>query len=69
MDEARAVLRRLRRIDALERAGAPACAVLEEVHELVDEAEAWLEVEGEEAPEAAEALMRCREALGATAAR
>jgi ElaB/YqjD/DUF883 family membrane-anchored ribosome-binding protein len=69
MDEARAVLRRLRRIEALQSEGAPARAVLAEVHELMDEAESWLEVEGDDAFEAAEALTRCRDALGATARR
>ena len=63
------MLRRLRRIDALEGAGAPARAVLAEVHELIDEAEAWLEVEAPGAPEAAEALARCRDALGLAARR
>jgi hypothetical protein len=41
MDEARAVLARLERIEALEQSGAPARAVLDELQELVVEAEAW----------------------------
>jgi hypothetical protein len=41
MDEARAVLARLERIEALERSGAPARALLDELHALVVEAEAW----------------------------
>jgi hypothetical protein len=62
MDEARAVLRRLRRIDALEREGAEARSLLAEVHALLDEAEAWIDAEG--GVELAEsALVRCREAL------
>jgi hypothetical protein len=45
MDEARTVLRRLRRIEALEREGAPARSLLAEVHALIGEAEAWVEAE------------------------
>ena len=41
MDEARAVLDRLARIDALERAQAEPALVLDELRELVREAEAW----------------------------
>jgi hypothetical protein len=37
MDEARAVLHRLARIDALEREGAPARSLLAEVHALVED--------------------------------
>jgi hypothetical protein len=62
MDEARAVLRRLSRIEALEREGAPARSLLAEVHALLEEAEAW--VACERGAETAEALLeRCREAL------
>jgi hypothetical protein len=66
MDEARAVLRRLRRIEALEREGAPARSLLAEVHSLLEEAEAWVLAErvdggGIEAAEAA--LERCQKAL------
>jgi hypothetical protein len=63
MDEARAVLRRLERIKALEHEGAPARSLLAEVHALVEEAEAWVDAEGSEAPDALEALDRCRAAL------
>ena len=45
MDEARAVMRRLDRIDALERDGATAPALLAELRELVREAEAWARLE------------------------
>jgi transposase len=45
MDEARAVIERLDRIDALERDGATAPALLAELHELVREAEAWARLE------------------------
>jgi hypothetical protein len=69
VDEARAVLTRLERIDALKQAGAHAGVLLDEVRELLSEAEAWVEVDrpGEAA---AEALARSREALlaGARAA-
>jgi hypothetical protein len=62
MDEARAVLRRLRRIEALEVEGAGPRALLAEVEALLDEAGAWLEAEG--GPEAASAAVaRCRAAL------
>jgi hypothetical protein len=63
MDEARAVLRRLERIEALEREGAPARSLLAEVHALVEEAEAWVVAEGGNAEDAAKALDRCRAAL------
>jgi transposase len=57
MDEARAVLQRLDRIEALEREGAHPAAVLAELHELVREAEAWARLEGDERAEAAIAAL------------
>jgi hypothetical protein len=63
MDEARAVLARLERIEALERAGTPAGALLEEVRSLLDEAEAWVRAEPAGTGRAEGALERCREAL------
>jgi hypothetical protein len=63
MDEARAVLRRLERIEALEREGAPARSLLAEVHALVEEADSWVAAEGGGAEEAVETLDRCRAAL------
>lgn len=63
MDEARAVLARLDRIEALEREGAPPGALLEELRGLVLAAEAWVRVEGDE--RAKTALERCDEALTA----
>ena len=68
MDEARAVLRRLSRIEALEREGAPPRSLLAEVHALLAEAEAWVASErgGTEAAEAA--LERARAALAEPAA-
>jgi hypothetical protein len=63
MDEARTVLRRLRRIEALEREGAPARWLLAEVRALIEEAEAWVEAEGPGADLAEAALGRCRDSL------
>ena len=61
MDEARAVLARLDRIEALEREGAPPGALLEELRGLVQEAEAWARKEGGERARAA--VERCASAL------
>ena len=55
------MLRRLRRIEALERERAGPRAVLAEVRALLEEAEAWLEAEGDDV--AAAALDRCRRAV------
>jgi hypothetical protein len=68
MDEARAVLRRLDRIEALEREGAPARSMLAQVHALLAEAEAWVAAEREETVAAEAALGRAREALAQPAA-
>jgi hypothetical protein len=63
MLEARAVLRRLERIEALEREGADAHRLLPELQELVREATAWAEREHDpRALEAAAALDEAREA-------
>ena len=61
MDEARAVLARLDRIEALEREGAPPGALLEELRGLVQAAEAWARLEGDE--RAKRAVERCDAAL------
>ena len=61
MDEARAVLARLDRIEALEREGAPPGVLLEELRGLVQEAEVWARVEGGE--RAKEAIERCSSVL------
>ncbi len=66
MDEARAVLQRLGRIEALEREEAPPRWILAEVRELLREADAWLEAERSGADLAAEALERCREAISSS---
>ncbi len=63
MDEARAVLARLERIEALEAAGAPPRVVLEEVRGLLAEAEVWVRTERGGTDLAETALERCREAL------
>jgi hypothetical protein len=63
MDEARAVLHRLRRIERLERESVPPRRLLAEVRELLREAEAWLEAERSGTDQAAEALDRCYETM------
>jgi hypothetical protein len=55
MDEARAVLARLERIETLERTGAPPRALLAELRALVGEAEVWARRERDPAAEAAAA--------------
>jgi hypothetical protein len=61
MDEARAVLARLERIEALERSGAGPALLLAELRALAHEATVWARVEGD--PEAAAAAAACLEAL------
>lgn len=63
MDEARAVLRRLSRIEALEREGAPPRSLLAEVHALLAEAETWAATERNGVELAEAALERCRDSL------
>ncbi len=63
MDEARAVLLRLERIDVLEREGATAPHLLGELRALLSEAEAWVRAEGGGTEDAEDALDRCRGAL------
>jgi hypothetical protein len=62
MEEARRVLERLDRIEALERERAPASELLAELRALVHDAEAWLRAEAEPSG-AVEALAECRAAL------
>jgi hypothetical protein len=62
VDEARAVIQRLERIEALEREGAGPKQLLAEVRELLREGEVWLEQEREGTDLAADALDRCRTA-------
>ena len=68
MDEARAVLRRLSRIEALEHEGASPRSLLAEVHALLAEAEAWTAAERGGVELADAALERCRDALDEPAA-
>ena len=67
MDEARVVLHRLTRIEALEREGAPAQSLLAEVRALLGEAEAWVRCERDGTDLAEQALVRCRDAVGGRA--
>jgi hypothetical protein len=60
VDEASAVIRRLDRIEQLDREGAHPATLLAELRELVREAEAWVQVEGDERAE--RAVDRCKEA-------
>ena len=63
MDEARAVLARIERIEALEARGAPAAVVLDEVRGLLRDAEAWVRTEPGGTDLADSAIERCRRAL------
>lgn len=65
MDESRAVLRRLERIDALDRAGAGRGQLLPELRALLEEAEAWAATEGGDTAETA--IDNLRTALARTA--
>jgi hypothetical protein len=64
VDEARAVLRRLERIEALGHDGAHPAAILAELHELVHEAEAWARLEGDERAVTAAAAIAERAMIG-----
>jgi hypothetical protein len=64
VDEARAVIERLERIEELREADAPAGVLLGEVRTLLTEAEAWA-VADRPGKEALDALERCREAVDA----
>jgi hypothetical protein len=61
MDEARRVLARLERIEALDRARAGPDDLLAELRSLLSEAEAWARAEHPVPDEAIEALERCRQ--------
>ncbi len=61
MDEARRVIERLERIEALDRATASPAELLAELRGLLQDAEAWVRLEGGDAAD--EAVMRLREAL------
>jgi hypothetical protein len=62
VDQARAVLERLDRIETLRREQAPAGVLLDEVRALLSEAEAWVEADGAD-ERASGALERCRAAI------
>jgi hypothetical protein len=57
MEEARAVLERLERIEALDRANAEPAVVLDELRELVKEVEVWARRERDPQAEAAAQLL------------
>ena len=57
MDEARRILERLERIDALRRDGAPATDLLAEVRSLLAEGERWLAAEKPDGVERARAAL------------
>jgi hypothetical protein len=61
MDEAGAVMRRLDRIEALDRESAHPTTLLVELRALVQEAEAWVRVEGDE--RSADAVDAMKEAM------
>jgi len=61
MDEARRVIERLERIEALDRQAASPAELLDEVRGLLCDAEAWVRMEGGDAADVA--VIRLREAL------
>ncbi len=61
MEEARRVIERLERIEALDRAATSPAELLAEVRGLLQDAEAWVRVEGGDAAD--EAVRQLREAL------
>jgi hypothetical protein len=63
VDEARAVIARLERIEELDQRGAPASELLDEVRGLLSDAEAWVRTEAAGTDLAQTALERCRDAL------
>ena len=58
MEESRAVLERLERIGALDRAGAGASQLLDELRALLSEAEEWSRAEGGDAGKGAVEALR-----------
>jgi hypothetical protein len=61
MEEARRILERLDRIEELERANAAPSVLLGELRGLLEDAEAWVRVEGGDAAD--KAVIRLRESL------
>ena len=68
MEDTLAILERLDRIEHLRRESAPASTLLEELRELMREAEDWSRLEGGEAGERAAARLRAALAPDTTAA-
>jgi hypothetical protein len=66
VDEARRVLSRLERIEALDREDALPGALLAELRMLLSEAEDWVRAERAPPDEACEAVDRCRQMLEST---
>jgi hypothetical protein len=60
VDESRAILERLARIEALDHRGAAPSELLGELRALLGEAEAWSRVEGDDAGNAAVAELQRR---------
>lgn len=58
MEESRAVLERLKRIEVLDRTGAPSVEIVAELRALVADATAWSRTEGGEAGERAVRQLR-----------
>ena len=67
MDEARSVLRRLDRIQHLDRVGASSALLLTELRALVIEAEVWVRVEAGPTDAAEGAIERLRESVSGPA--
>ena len=65
MEEARAVIARLERIEELERSGSPAAELLDEVRALLAEADEWVRAEPGGTERASAALERCSAGLAA----
>jgi len=63
MDEARQVLARLERIDALQRTDAERRALLDELRALVRESEAWVRAEAALPQRTLAAVARCEEVV------
>jgi hypothetical protein len=61
MEEARRVLQRLERIEALDRANATPAELLAELRGLLQDAETWVRVEGGDSAD--EAVTKLRDAL------
>lgn len=66
MEEARRVLARLERIEALNGGRAPAGELLQEVRALLGEAEAWARAERTVPDTALDAVEQCRQMLQGT---